>query len=65
MLSNGEMGALFKWTGMAKANILLQPPIPSRHQMGKPKPPLHPCITKDKELLSDTTNFNLCNATRV
>ena len=65
MLSNGEMGVLFEWTGMAKVNILLQPPVPSRCQMGKLNPPLHPCVTKNKELSSDTTNFNLSNATRV
>ena len=59
MLSNREMGALFEWTGMAKVNVLLQPPIPSRCQMGKPKPPLHPCVTKNKELSSDTTRLEL------
>ena len=59
MLSNGEMGALFKWTGMAKVNILLQPLVPSRLQMGKPKPPLHPCVTKNKELSSNTARLGL------
>ena len=59
MLSNGEMGALFEWTGMAKVNILLQPLVPSRCPMGKLKPPLHPCVTKNKELLSDTTRLEL------
>ena len=59
MLSNGEMGALFKQTGMAKVNVLLQPPVPSRCQMGKPKLPLHPCVTKNKELSSDTTRLEL------
>ena len=59
MLSNGEMGALFEWTGMAKVNVLLQPLVPSRHQMSKPKPPLHPCVTKNKELSSDTTRLEL------
>ena len=59
MLSNGEMGVLFEWTGMAKVNILLQPPVPSRCQMGKPKPPLRPCVTKNKELSSDTTRLEL------
>ena len=65
MLSNGEMGALFEWTRMAKVIILLQPLVPSRCQMGKPKPPLPPCVTKNKELSSNTINFNLSNATRV
>ena len=59
MLSNGEMGVLFEWTGMAKVNILLQPLVPSRHQMGKPKPPLHSCVTKNKELSSDTARLEL------
>ena len=59
MLSNGEMGALFEWTRMAKVNVLLQPPVPSRCQMGKPKPLLHPCVTKNKELLCDTTRLEL------
>ena len=59
MLSNGEMGALFERTGMAKVNVLLQPSVPSRCQMGKLKPPLHPCITKNKELSSDTDKLEL------
>ena len=59
MLSNGETDALFKWTRMAKVNVLLQPPVPSRCQMGKPKPPLHPYVTKNKELSSDTTRLEL------
>ena len=59
MLSNGEMGVLFEWTRMAKVNILLQPLAPSRHQMGKPKPSLHPCVTKNKELSSDTARLEL------
>ena len=59
MLSNGEMGALFKQTGMAKVNVLLQPPVPSRCQMGKPKCLLHPCVTKNKELSSDATRLEL------
>ena len=59
MLSNGEMGVLFKQTRMAKVNVLLQPPVPSRHQMGKTKPPLHPCVTKNKELSSDTARLEL------
>ena len=59
MLSNGETGALCEWTRMAKVNILLQSPVPSRHQTGKPKPPLHPCVTKNKELSSDTARLEL------
>ena len=59
MLSNREMGALFEWTGMTKVNILLQPPVSSRCQMGKPKPLLCPCVTKNKELLSDTARLEL------
>ena len=59
MLSNGEMGALFEWTRVAKVKVLLQPPVPSRCQMGKPKPPLHPCVTKNKELSSDTARLEL------
>ena len=59
MLSNEEMGALFEWTGMAKVDILLQPPVPSRCQTGTLKPPLHPCVTKNKELLSDTARLEL------
>ena len=59
MLSNGEMGALFERTGMAKVNVLLQPPVPSRCQMGKLKPLLHSCVTKNKELLSDTARLEL------
>ena len=59
MLSNREMGALFKRTGMAKVNILLQPLVQSRCQTGKPKPPLHPCVAKNKELLSDTARLEL------
>ena len=59
MLSNGEMGALVEWTGMAKVNILLQPLVPSRCQLGKPKPPLHPCVIKNKELLRNTTRLEL------
>ena len=59
MLSNKEMSALFKWTRMAKVYVLLQPPVPGRHQMGKPKPPLHPCVTKNKGLSSDTTRLEL------
>ena len=59
MLSNGEMGALFEWTRMAKVNVHLQPPVPRRHQTGKSKPPLCPCVTKNKELLSDTTRLEL------
>ena len=27
--------------------------------MGKPKPPLHPCVTKNKELSSDTARLEL------
>ena len=40
-------------------NILLQPLVPSRCQMGKPKPPLHPCVTENKELSSDTVRLEL------
>ena len=59
MLSNGEMGALFERTEMAKVNVLLQPPVLSRHQMSKPKPPLHPCVTKNKKLSSDTARLEI------
>ena len=59
MLSNGETGVLFEWTRMTKVNILLQPPVPSRCQTGKPKPLLHPCVTKNKELSSDTARLEL------
>ena len=59
MLSNGEMGALFERTGMAKVSIFLQPLVRSRHQTGKLKPLLHPCVTKNKELSSDTTRLEL------
>ena len=59
MLSNGEMGALFEQTRMAKVNMLLQPLVPGRCQAGKPKPLLHPCVTKNKELLSDTAGLEL------
>ena len=59
MLSNGEMGALFEWTRMAKVNVLLQPPVPSRCQTGKPKPLLCLCVTKNKELSSDTARLEL------
>ena len=59
MLSNGEMGALFKWTEMAKVNVLLQPLVPSRCQTGEPKPPLRPCVTKNKELSSGTARLEL------
>ena len=59
ILSNRETGALFKQTRMAKVNILLQPLVPSRCQTGKPKPPLHPCVTKNKELSSDTARLEL------
>ena len=59
MLSNRETGALFEWTGMAKVNILLQPLVSSRHQTGKLKPLLCPCVTKNKELLSDTARLEL------
>ena len=59
MLSKGETGALFEWTRMAKVNVLLQPPVRSRCQMGKLKPPLCPCVTKNKELSSDIARLGL------
>ena len=59
MLSNGETGVLFEGTRMVKVNILLQPPVPSRCQMDKPKPPLHPCVTKNKELSRNATRLEI------
>ena len=47
-----------KWVHCS-SGLGLQPPVPSRHQMGKLKPPLHSCVTKNKELLSDTTRLEL------
>ena len=59
MLSNRETGVLFEWTRVAKVKVLLQPPVPSRRQMGKPKPLLHPCVTKNKELSSGSAKLEL------